>query len=351
MSGPSYQTVSVDTLSSFGPLTATRPRGRFAASSSQASYFDLDPLDLPPFPEEMTRRDSSPDSNDQDHDFFITPANSARPSVAVPFVRTERSGSPPAGLELGEGEGMTFHPEHNHYLGKETGREAEDGTPKQNQLPLPRTKSTDPSIQARRSQANAGKIPSDLNGPSRSSSRSPDQSTSHTLPHPRQKLSSPNRLASFAEQQAGYLPDQLHLPPFSSGPSQLASSTSNGKRDHSTRTPLGSNDSVASIVLSPYSEAARSRNIRNAAKDFPPNVPTGQDVAGRQWHAEDGRTKHFSGEEKGFALSSRAAPEKEKFTDSQAYWLGLYFIFNLGLTLFNKFVLVSFPFPYVSSSR
>ena len=39
----------------------------------------------------------------------------------------------------------------------------------------------------------------------------------------------------------------------------------------------------------------------------------------------------------------------EGFYDSVAYWLGLYFFFNLGLTLFNKIVLVSFPFPYVSA--
>jgi hypothetical protein len=39
------------------------------------------------------------------------------------------------------------------------------------------------------------------------------------------------------------------------------------------------------------------------------------------------------------------------FFDSEAYWLGLYFFFNLGLTLFNKIVLVSFPFPYVRPSR
>lgn len=37
------------------------------------------------------------------------------------------------------------------------------------------------------------------------------------------------------------------------------------------------------------------------------------------------------------------------FYDSVGYWLGLYFFFNLGLTLFNKIVLVSFPFPYVSA--
>jgi hypothetical protein len=36
------------------------------------------------------------------------------------------------------------------------------------------------------------------------------------------------------------------------------------------------------------------------------------------------------------------------FYDSAGYWLILYFFFNLGLTLFNKVVLVSFPFPYVS---
>lgn len=31
---------------------------------------------------------------------------------------------------------------------------------------------------------------------------------------------------------------------------------------------------------------------------------------------------------------------------SQALWLSLYFVSNLSLTLYNKFVLVRFPFPY-----
>jgi hypothetical protein len=43
-------------------------------------------------------------------------------------------------------------------------------------------------------------------------------------------------------------------------------------------------------------------------------------------------------------------PAPGGFYDSPAYWLILYFFFNLGLTLFNKIVLVSFPFPYVSFS-
>jgi hypothetical protein len=40
--------------------------------------------------------------------------------------------------------------------------------------------------------------------------------------------------------------------------------------------------------------------------------------------------------------------EKVPFTETTGYWLALYFTFNLGLTLYNKVVLVNFPFPYVS---
>lgn len=43
-------------------------------------------------------------------------------------------------------------------------------------------------------------------------------------------------------------------------------------------------------------------------------------------------------------LPSLARPHN--FRDSQLFWLGLYFAFNLGLTLFNKGVLLRFPFPY-----
>ncbi|KAH9828654.1 TPT-domain-containing protein [Rhodofomes roseus] len=35
-----------------------------------------------------------------------------------------------------------------------------------------------------------------------------------------------------------------------------------------------------------------------------------------------------------------------QFVETQAFWLVLYFAFNLGLTLYNKLVLVHFPFPY-----
>ncbi|WWC58868.1 uncharacterized protein I303_101413 [Kwoniella dejecticola CBS 10117] len=54
----------------------------------------------------------------------------------------------------------------------------------------------------------------------------------------------------------------------------------------------------------------------------------------------------LTGKENLLGNSPTVHPKKVPFTDSVAFWLGLYFCFNLGLTLFNKFVLVSFPFPY-----
>lgn len=49
---------------------------------------------------------------------------------------------------------------------------------------------------------------------------------------------------------------------------------------------------------------------------------------------------------KGLGMS----PATQKWFESTPVWLGMYFFFNLGLTLFNKLVLVSFPFPYVSDA-
>ncbi|KIM92291.1 hypothetical protein PILCRDRAFT_83503 [Piloderma croceum F 1598] len=39
-------------------------------------------------------------------------------------------------------------------------------------------------------------------------------------------------------------------------------------------------------------------------------------------------------------------PHPPPFHTTQLFWLGLYFLFNLSLTLFNKGVLLRFPFPY-----
>jgi len=50
------------------------------------------------------------------------------------------------------------------------------------------------------------------------------------------------------------------------------------------------------------------------------------------------------------SYSAVPSSPKKHFYDSVPFWLALYFFFNLGLTLFNKIVLVSFPFPYVSAT-
>lgn len=40
----------------------------------------------------------------------------------------------------------------------------------------------------------------------------------------------------------------------------------------------------------------------------------------------------------------------QSFVRSEPFWLALYFLFNLGLTLYNKIILVTFPFPYTLTS-
>ncbi|WVO16811.1 hypothetical protein L204_104497 [Cryptococcus depauperatus] len=54
----------------------------------------------------------------------------------------------------------------------------------------------------------------------------------------------------------------------------------------------------------------------------------------------------LTGKEINHVSTPTVHPAKVSYTDSVGYWLGMYFVLNLGLTLFNKFVLVSFPFPY-----
>lgn len=73
------------------------------------------------------------------------------------------------------------------------------------------------------------------------------------------------------------------------------------------------------------------------------------------WGNENGHASTMyhplTGKESQYGSTPTVHPAKVPFTESTAYWLCLYFFFNLGLTLFNKFVLVSFPFPYVSLLR
>jgi hypothetical protein len=131
-----------------------------------------------------------------------------------------------------------------------------------------------------------------------------------------------------------------HFPPDSCSPSSPAA---DGKKEPSVKLPIGlglgaqvSFDTGSSFESIGHSQSqARPRNPNSlqvfpqpANSYYPVNQATGS-------YKEHGTGVHA----------------KQEFTDTVGYWLGLYFVFNLGLTLFNKMVLVSFPFPYVSPSR
>lgn len=45
-------------------------------------------------------------------------------------------------------------------------------------------------------------------------------------------------------------------------------------------------------------------------------------------------------------MNEDCCTEAPSFFHSQPFWLALYFSFNLGLTLYNKAVLIHFPFAY-----
>jgi hypothetical protein len=314
-------------------LTPTaRPGGDLSTS-----FYDLDPLDTsrPPFPNGRGPREGSPDSNDQDNEYFITPANSARPSVTAFTTGDEAM---PSGLGIG----VEYPSDQAYHVERVTREEPTPAKSPRSKPPLVRSKSVEPPTQGQRATSkqtewqatnvlpagNSSVAASNISaGPS--TSRCPIASSS-ALPHDtdvRERAVSPTAKRSLIDQQASYLPHNQYN--SSSTPRQQPNPSDN--------------------ALSPSKGDPFRPRIRNTPKEFPANVPTGFDFASsRMWQAGDSRTRTISAGEKGYAFSTKAASESGKFTDSQVYWLGLYFFFNLGLTLFNKFVLVSFPFPYVS---
>lgn len=93
-----------------------------------------------------------------------------------------------------------------------------------------------------------------------------------------------------------------------------------------------------------YSPAADGKKEQSIRSSVPYNADTYDPRRGH--HTYNGYHPNYplSGPYKEWTATHEV---KEKLTDSVGFWLCLYFFFNLGLTLFNKVVLVSFPFPYV----
>lgn len=96
----------------------------------------------------------------------------------------------------------------------------------------------------------------------------------------------------------------------------------------------GTPPTPGSEPITPYSEDGKKEPPAYSDSPYTNNFPLSGGSNGVASHANGGERS-----------------SKPHFTDSTAYWLGMYFFFNLGLTLFNKVVLVSFPFAYVSLLR
>jgi hypothetical protein len=117
------------------------------------------------------------------------------------------------------------------------------------------------------------------------------------------------------------------------------------KREHSVKPPLHLNAYTYDDTSNPF--APRNRAPYEASPTpttNPVNPLLGNYPLSGGAYARKGREKEL-GEVRLEGVKARW----NGFYDSAGYWLGLYFFFNLGLTLFNKVVLVSFPFPYVSN--
>ncbi|KAK4689473.1 hypothetical protein P7C73_g640, partial [Tremellales sp. Uapishka_1] len=82
-------------------------------------------------------------------------------------------------------------------------------------------------------------------------------------------------------------------------------------------------------------------------KEVPWNIPTSSHhPTNPSFFPLSGQTSNSNVSYKEAGLLAPASTAKPSFWDSTPWWLAMYFFFNLGLTLFNKVVLVSFPFPY-----
>lgn len=152
-----------------------------------------------------------------------------------------------------------------------------------------------------------------------------------------------------------------------------------GRENERGLPPLSINTSGPSGSDTPHSSSSPSAP-HFPGRSFSPLQQGGVFSSGSSAHALDGyreRSGHRKGSDDGYGIDEKVdtpiikppspydqpyssrpltskglglSPATQKWFESTPVWLGMYFFFNLGLTLFNKLVLVSFPFPYVSDA-
>ena len=100
---------------------------------------------------------------------------------------------------------------------------------------------------------------------------------------------------------------------------------------------------ASSISCSPVPSPQLSPRLRNTSPKRPRSPPQSPSLPIVAPGALASR-KHLQSES---ALTGFWADLAEnKYLNTQGFWLALYFFFNLSLTLYNKVVLVHFPYPY-----
>lgn len=150
------------------------------------------------------------------------------------------------------------------------------------------------------------------------------------------------------------------LPPRLSG-SPFDTSSGLAPRTHSPRVDSTSTFASSTLVSNQTQHRGHLPRIQTERGLIPgtPPTPTSEPMTP---HSIDSRKNSSAYSDSpytdGFPLSgpndrrtfgaNDEAAKPTGFIGSTPYWLGMYFFFNLGLTLFNKVVLVSFPFAYVS---
>jgi hypothetical protein len=181
-------------------------------------------------------------------------------------------------------------------------------------------------------------VSSNTNGFASSSSYQPSALSAET----RERIVSPTR-PSFETMQDQLQAPNISIPSLGSVPasegSPLWSPAIDGKKEPSIKpAPFGYEAYNQDLYAHPGAKN-RSRS---------PFPQAGLGVNGQGLTKAEYQPHPLTGGQAYNQTTAKEVRAGEGFYDSAAYWLGLYFFFNLGLTLFNKIVLVSFPFPYVS---
>ncbi|WVW82592.1 hypothetical protein I302_104603 [Kwoniella bestiolae CBS 10118] len=337
-------------MSSHLAPTPQQPLNRYIPQSPQP--------DSPP----QTPSPISPGKSTLELGMDATTGASEQPVSSTPEGYSYSSTSNTPGAGAGVGIGINFPPESNP-LPKELHSPVLNGG---GSVSINQYSMAAPPVvmQRRKSSEGAVPFPQEDTAGSTGMSHSLSAGSTSSQQFPNQPAVPQHNLSPF--------PNHLNTPPRprTVSPRHNLTGTANGGATFASSSSLGKgyiNNEPRERVLSPHKSDMPSSSAGGSGGVFSdqqeenhnhldPNNPYGQPNE-KTWEKANSSFSSFggvgsqpyfplTGKEHLVGNSPTVQPKKVPFTDSVGFWLGLYFCFNLGLTLFNKFVLVSFPFPY-----